>query len=268
MLTSSLDLATYARDGIVEIALPAEVDALRRRSIEEMAHWLANVAGVHAAPDDLPAAIQSLAASDRALVGKLYRISRRLSSFRQLATHPALVELAASAMGTTLVSCCSFVNVRIDLPDEDRFLSPVHQDFPYIQGSLNGVTAWVPLFDTPGELGPPSWIPGSHRWGVQAVEEAEPDARDGSGVRAVRVVAEEEIAAAHEFVSRPVLAGTALLFSTLLVHRSERNTSALPRLNVQVRFDDALASESIERSYPDGLYAGEPFSASYPEYVR
>ena len=64
------------------------------------------------------------------------------------------------------------------------------------------------------------------------------------------------------------MAGQALLFSTLLVHRSELNTTRRPRLNIQIRFDDALALESIERNYPEGLYLNDSFSSSYPEYVQ
>jgi len=61
-------------------------------------------------------------------------------------------------MGTPLVSCCTFVNVRIGLPTEEQYLTPFHQDFPYIQGSLNGITVWLPVFDTSLEMGPPAWL--------------------------------------------------------------------------------------------------------------
>jgi hypothetical protein len=41
------------------------------------------------------------------------------------------IEVAAQAMRTRLVSCCTFVNLRFDLPHEERFLTPIHQDFPF-----------------------------------------------------------------------------------------------------------------------------------------
>lgn len=259
--------AAVAQDGLALVALPADVDVLRRRCVEEIALWLERVAGIETTVDEVPDVLVKLAAADRALVGKLYKVSRRFPAARQLASHPWLVKLAERVMETPLVSCCVFVNVRIDLPSEDRYLLPLHQDFPYIQGSLNGLTAWIPFFDTSVEMGPPSWLPGSHLLGVRAVEEFNVEQTGGSGARAVRLVDEGDLSGVGGYVSQPVNAGTALLFSTLLLHQSQPNSSDVARLNIQVRFDDALAEESISRNYPDGLYLGESFRSSYPEYV-
>ncbi len=258
-------LSDYERDGICLVDLPSDVDELRRKMIREMSEWVASVSRAVGETEDFPDAIVRLAKLDRRAVGKLYKISRRFPAARQLACHPWFVGLAQSVMGTNLVSCCTFVNVRIDLPEEERFLLPIHQDFPYIQGSLNGVTLWLPLFDTDLRQGPPSWIKGSHKWGVLPVRE---EKSPGSGAKSFSIANADEIAARHQFESASVKAGQALLFSTLLVHRSELNTTDRPRLNLQLRFDDVLASESIERNYPEGLYLNDSFSSSYPEYVQ
>jgi len=257
--------AEYERDGVCLIDLPSDVDFLRQKMIQEMSDWVKAISPETGAVQDLPDALVQLAKLDRSKVGKLYKVSRRFPAARQLACHPWLVGLAKSAMGARVVSCCTFVNVRIDLPQEERFLLPIHQDFPYIQGSLNGVTVWLPLFDTELRHGPPSWIKGSHKWGVLEVREED---SAGSGAKSFSIAKAEEIAASHQFESANVMAGQALLFSTLLVHRSELNTTSRPRLNVQIRFDDALALESIERNYPEGLYLNDSFSSSYPEYVQ
>lgn len=266
-LMSDAAIEAFARDGIVSLALQADVDALRRQFVDEVSLWLDRVAGLAASPDNLSAQLAMLAGQNRPLVGKLYKASRRFPSVRQLSSHPWLVKQAGQLMQTPLVSCCTFVNVRIDLPEEGRFLTPIHQDFPYIQGSLNGVTFWIPFFDTPLELGPPSWIVGSHKWGVLKVEEYGSDKTGSSGAKSFRVVGEEKIVGESQFVNAAVPAGTALAFSTLLVHRSEPNNTRLARVNVQLRFDDIFAAESIARNYPDGLYLGENFGKSYPEYV-
>lgn len=257
--------AEYERDGVCLIDLPSDVDFLRQKMIQEMSDWVTAISPETGAVQDLPDALVQLAKLDRSKVGKLYKVSRRFPAARQLACHPWLVALAQSVMGTRVVSCCTFVNVRIDLPEEERFLLPIHQDFPYIQGSLNGVTLWLPLFDTELRHGPPSWIKGSHKWGVLEVRE---ENSAGSGAKSFSIAKAKEIAAGHQFESANVMAGQALLFSTLLVHRSELNTTRRPRLNIQIRFDDALALESIERNYPEGLYLNDSFSSSYPEYVQ
>ena len=261
------NLDDYTRDGIVTLAVPHEVNQLRRGLIEEMGAWLETVAGISSAADEIPEKFVHLAKADRRLLGKLYKVSRRLPAARQLSAHRWFVDVAAQIMKTPLVSCCTFVNVRFDLPQEERYLTPIHQDFPYIQGSLNGVTLWLPLFDTPRELGPPAWIPGSHRWGVLKVKEFALEQAGGSGAKSFELADHAEIDINSKFVSQPVAAGTALLFSTLLVHRSNINRTNRARLNIQLRFDDAFASESIERNYPEGLYLGDNFSSSYPEYI-
>ena len=255
----------YERDGVCLIDLPPELAALRLQMIDEMRGWVHRVTPEIDTQLELPEALVQLAKLDRAKVGKLYKVSRRFPAARQFACHPWFVEFAKEMMGTTLVSCCTFVNLRIDLPEEERFLLPVHQDFPYIQGSLNGITIWVPLFDTYADQGPPAWIPGSHKWGVLKVVE---QASQGSGAKSFSILNGDSIVANHKFESPEVMAGQALLFSTLLVHRSELNTTRLPRLNLQIRFDDALAAESLQRNYPDGLYLNESFSSSYPEHVQ
>jgi ectoine hydroxylase-related dioxygenase (phytanoyl-CoA dioxygenase family) len=258
---------TFAKNGIISIALPADVDSLRQQFIREMCFWLERIAKVAATPGNLSTELVALAGRDRALVGKLYKVSRRFPSVRQLASHSWFVALAGRLMNTELVSCCTFVNVRIDLPQEERYLTPIHQDFPYIQGSLNAVTFWIPFFDTTLPMGPPSWIPGSHKWGVLKVEEFGQDQTGRSGAKSFRVVDEPRIVRDFQFVNEAVPAGTALALSTLLVHRSEPNRTRLARLNVQLRFDDVFAPESLARNYPDGLYLGESFGASYPEYI-
>jgi hypothetical protein len=260
-------LDAYDRHGIIAVPLPEDLDALRRDLIAEMGHWLDRAAGSTGSGDDLPVALTEIARTRRADVGLLYKISRRFPTAKQMASHPWLVALAGRLMRTSLVSCCHFVNIRIDLPGEEKYLLPPHQDFPYIQGSLNGVTVWLPLFDTPIPLGPPSWVPGSHLWGVLPVEEVGAEGSGGSGAHSLRLKDEDHHGEAHRFVSQDVPAGTALVFSTLLLHRSQPNTLGHARVNCQLRFDDALAVESRERNYPEGLFLKDGFSSKYPEYV-
>jgi ectoine hydroxylase-related dioxygenase (phytanoyl-CoA dioxygenase family) len=257
----------YQKDGIVALTLPKDLDDVRAELIEEIRTWLAAVGGVVCAAHEIPEKVMGLARADRSLLGKLYKLSRRLPSARRIASHKWFVDVAAQVMQTQLVSCCTFVNVRIDLPDEERYLTPIHQDFPYIQGSLNGITIWLPLFDTPVALGPPAWIPGSHRWGVLKVKESDFEQAGSSGAKSFELADQPRIDREFKFINKAVAAGEALLFSTLLVHRSCINETDRARLNIQIRFDDALARESIQRNYPEGLYLGNTFSTVYPEHV-
>lgn len=260
-------IAAYDRDGIIKITLPPAVSRLRQQFLQETAEWLVGVGQPAIDIANLPAQLARLAGQDRPLIARLYKIARRFPAAKQLACAPFFVALAQELMRTALVSCCHFVNVRIDLPDEDRFLLDAHQDFPFIQGSLNGLTVWLPFTTTPLPMGPPSCILGSHRWGMLPVTEYGPAETGGSGGKSFRIADQPRLEAGL-FVNWAVEADEALVFSTLLVHRSERNQSPLARLNAQLRFDDALAGESFDRNYPEGLYLGDRLATTYPEYIQ
>ena len=264
-LTSDM-LDQYRERGILRLALPESAVGLCREFLEEVSVWLKGMKGVESVPSELSTTLPAIAAQDRALVARLYKVARRLPSVKRLACDPWLTDVSAQLMGTALASCCHFVNVRMDLPGEEKYLLPPHQDFPYIQGSLNGITWWIPYAATPLPVGPPSWIPGSHKMGVLRVEEFDYASTGSSGGRSFRIVEAERFKDA-DFVQEPVAFGEALVFSTLLLHRSEPNSSHSARLNIQVRFDDALAQESFLRNYPEGLYLGDAFAKNYPEYV-
>lgn len=263
---SAADIDRYRRNGILKLAAPEPLRAEAETLLDEMCRWIKHFLGDEVAPHDLPAYLADLAATNRQAVGRLYKVSRRFPAVRRMASHPWLVQLACEGMETPLVSCCHFVNIRIDLPGEDKYLVPPHQDFPYIQGSLNGVTVWMPLMDTPSLLGPPSFVPGSHLDGVMPVREYTLAQSGGSGGRSF-AIADAEAAATRDYVGGGIDFGELVFFHTLLLHRSEPNRGNVARLNVQLRFDDALHPESHGRNYPEGLFLGDRLTETYPEYV-
>ena len=256
----------YRRDGILHLGLPSETRALCQDFLGEAAVWLKQMGGYDVALADVVERIPQIAVKDRGLVGHLYKVSRRFPAAKRLACDPWLADIATQLMDTALASCCHFVNVRIDLPSEEKYLLPPHQDFPYIQGSLNGVAWWIPFADTPIDVGPPSYLSGSHRLGVLKVDEFDYAATGQSGGKSFRIADEAQFKDAP-YVLEPVPFGEALVFNTLLVHRSTPNHSTLARMNIQVRFDDPLAKDSFDRGYPEGLYLGDAFSSAYPEYI-
>ncbi len=254
----------YRRDGVVQLKVPEAVRELQSEFLRECCAWLDRFAAVNVTPQRLPDVLPTI---ERSTVGRLYKVSRRFSAAKQLASHQWFCHVAARLMETNLVSCCHFVNIRMDLPREQTYLLPVHQDFPFIQGSYNGITVWLPLHDTPLLVGPPAWIPGSHRGGVRAVREQ----RYGSGPvpsggRSFEIAVPGDYADSA-FTSVDVPFGSALILSTLVLHRSQPNRSQIARVNLQLRYDDALAQESFERNYPEGLYLGDALGTTYPEYV-
>ena len=170
-------------------------------------------------------------------------------------------------MKTAFASCCPFTNVRIDLPGEDKYLLPLHQDFPYIQDSMNGITWWIPFMTVPISAGPPTFVCGSHNLGILRVKEFDYESTGQSGGKSFRIDNEEQFSNNVYAESIPVNFGEAIAFSTLLVHRSEFNLSKLARITLQLRFGDPFSQDSFDRNYPEGLYLGNSFYKSYPEFV-
>jgi ectoine hydroxylase-related dioxygenase (phytanoyl-CoA dioxygenase family) len=131
---------------------------------------------------------------------------------------------------------------RLALPRALHLTTLPHQDHWYTGGSTSLWTVWIPLFDTPLELGPLAVLPGSHTRGLL------PHAGEGAGRQGVDVGDDAQFAAV------PLAAGDAILFNCLTVHRALPNvTSDRVRLSVDYRYQ--LASEPIHVVRVDGTRA-------------
>lgn len=111
---------------------------------------------------------------------------------------------------------------------------PAHQDWPSTQGSLNGVTCWMPLVDTT-DVGPLEISPGSHLAGPL------PHTETG-----VPVLLEEP----PKFIPIPMQPNDALFFSNFTVHRSGLNATDRVRISMHFRYDDAFEPTFVQRKYP------------------
>jgi hypothetical protein len=132
---------------------------------------------------------------------------------------------------------------RLALPNAPHLTTPPHQDHWYTGGTTNLWTVWIPLTDTPLELGPLAVLPGSHASGLL------PHDGQGAGRQRVRVPADPRFAAA------PLAAGDAILFNCLTVHRALPNiTGNRVRLSVDYRYQPA--GEPIHVIRVDGTRAG------------
>lgn len=260
-------VAKYRENGALRVSLPQSVrDAIDNFKIES-ATVLSHFSGRTVDAGDLSREIVNLAEQDRAMVGKFYKVARRFPSARRISSDEALSEISAQLMGTPFANCCPFVNIRIDLPNETKFLLPAHQDFPYIQDSLNSVTWWIPFDDTTQDMGPPILAYGSHHLGLLKVKAHNYKKKSGSGGDSFSIENETLVESLKYEHFGHIEKGEALVFHTLCVHKSQHNNSDLARINIQVRFSDPFAEDSYQRNYPEGLYLNNQFSDSYPEYV-
>ncbi len=119
--------------------------------------------------------------------------------------------------------------IRGDMPNDDKWLSSIHQDFTYFQGSMNCVVIWIPFQEITNDIGPLDIIPGSHKEGV--FDQEKNSVNDS------------------EFSAVPMKIGEALIFSQFLIHRSGKNRSKNIRFSLQIRINDLNQNEWAKRKF-------------------
>ena len=116
-----------------------------------------------------------------------------------------------------------------------------HQDFPSVQGSLDGVVAWIPLTDVDRSSHTLEVVPGSHRRGlITAVEHT----RNGWEIP------QDQLPAAEW---RPIEAaiGDVAFLSVFMIHRTAPlGDPQRLRIALSTRFDNAAEPTFIARGYP------------------
>jgi hypothetical protein len=196
---------------------------------------------------------------------------QRLEAFHRLGHDPALLGAARALLGDEV-----FVHPRRLLRTiwvgAPGLTTPPHQDFQYIRGACNTITAWVPLGSCRREDGGLRLLVGSHESGELPVQGY------AGGLNAYGVAAADDDPG---WASADYASGDAVIFHSLLVHGALPNRSDRPRLSVDYRYQPSSApvAESSLRpaDYPripdwSELLAGVPWRVerwlSVPEGVE
>lgn len=167
-----------------------------------------------------------------------YNDVQRLELFHRLPHHPKLLELFGTLFGRT-----PFVHprhiARMATPHRSMVPTPIHQDFPLIQGSQNTWTCWLPLGDCPQALGGLSILRGSHRNGYLPVQMT-----GGAGGLEAQLCQHET-----DWLVTDYRCGDVLIFPCFTVHRALRATlTDRIRLSLDVRYqpdDEPIEAKSL-----------------------
>ena len=117
-----------------------------------------------------------------------------------------------------------------------------HQDFPSVQGSLDGLVAWMPLTSVDVDNFPLQVVPGSHKNWLYEVE-LEDDASRTPSIK-------QHYFSDDDFIDLEMDAGDVVFFSYFLVHKSSLNGDERCRMAVSTRFDNSGNKSFISRNYP------------------
>jgi ectoine hydroxylase-related dioxygenase (phytanoyl-CoA dioxygenase family) len=213
---------SYARDGYALVrggARTSSLDALEQAFLRRVEGATGRRFTSIASPD-----LAALVGESRALESSLYDAMRGEPGVLELAKDPVVVAHVKRVLGPE-VGVMTKIPFRIDLPNVVRELAVWHQDFAYVKGNLDIVTAWIPRVDVPYLRGSLMVMPRSHTLG--------PLVHDGSALgkrffptgvfdREVRYV--------------EMARGDLLLFNALLIHSSSPNLCTAGRFSIQARY--------------------------------
>ncbi|MBL7544820.1 MAG: phytanoyl-CoA dioxygenase family protein [Bdellovibrionaceae bacterium] len=115
----------------------------------------------------------------------------------------------------------------------------VHQDWTSMQGSLNSLGVWIALTDVSENCFPVEVIPKSHLGGIAEGE-----------VKADYFEINPKCYREEDFVPVKMKKGTAMFFSSFLIHRTGLNNMKGFRVGVSYRFDDGAEETFVKRGYP------------------
>lgn len=160
----------------------------------------------------------------------MYDAVQKLESVHRLPHHPNLLALYRALFGSEVLVHPRHI-VRMVTPHHAMVPTPVHQDFPLIQGTSNTWTCWLPVGDCPRELGGLTVLQKSQKSGYLPIEYAK-----GAGSIAAQLCPGEQ-----DWVEGDFEMGDVLTFSSFTVHR------ALPcRFPDRVRLSFDVRYQSID----------------------
>ncbi|MBO6506754.1 MAG: phytanoyl-CoA dioxygenase family protein [Kordiimonadaceae bacterium] len=192
--------------------------------------------------DSLHDAMVSLKKHDQTAYLNAIKISQNHHSVLGLPGKPKLIEaLKKAGLDEPVVSLKPFpIMVSEELHIEGGYnLRPLHQEWPVMQGSSDGVVCWIALHDVTAEHSALHLIPGSHKKGMRAYHRT----KCGTGI------VPEDLPPSDP-IRLEVNAGDAVIFSCFMAHGSSPIGNKF-RSAVTIRFNNLAAADFIERGYPD-----------------
>ena len=145
-----------------------------------------------------------------------------LLTFHELPHHPVLQKVMKSIVGPHLLIHPKSA-IRLIFPNFQKGIIHAHQDHTAVGGDEESYTAWLPLHNCSFHQGPLKILEGSHRYGLQTIDQdtgyIPPGAERGG-----------------EWVGGEINMGDVLIFHSLTVHEAAPNLSNQLRVSIDCRF--------------------------------
>lgn len=163
-----------------------------------------------------------------------YHDVQRLERLHRLPHHPRLLEIYRQLFGRDVLVHPRHI-CRMITPHQFMTPTPLHQDFPLIQGTGNTWTCWFPIGDCPRALGSLTVLQGSHTHGYLPIQPAA-----GAGAITVPLCPTDT-----HWVEGDFAAGDVLTFPSYTLHKALPSTlKDCIRLSLDARYQ--AVDESVE----------------------
>ena len=244
-----LDVEGYRRDGYLVLKGQVPITAIEAcldeiRTIFNQMALRCDVAP--AAASDMASLSRTMAAlfrRDMQAYLAAARLAQHMVSLHRLGCDDALIgPLRALGLDTPVISTrpvIFFMADALKVPG-GYHKTPPHQDWRSIQGSLDGVVAWIPFSSADRFNYPLEVLPGSHRLGLL------PSIEDAFGHRV-----DEAALPGEAFTTLEVERGDMVMFSSFLVHRTGEAGGEVARCAASFRFNNVTEPTFAERGYPN-----------------
>lgn len=160
------------------------------------------------------------------LESDVYNAVRTAPEIRQRAMDSRLAYLLEKLVPQEPLGVFEKMILRIDLPAWEHEVAHWHQDYFFVKGNTETITAWIPLQDVHRLNGCLLVEPGSHKLGAV-------DHSDAIGKRAVPP---QDVIDSFTPIEAEMKLGDVLFFHSLLFHSGQLNRSDATRYSFQFRY--------------------------------
>ncbi|GAA2267922.1 hypothetical protein GCM10010232_70440 [Streptomyces amakusaensis] len=178
----------------------------------------------------------------------------------RLTHHGPLAELMAAVLGGPVWAQPRRF-LRLVPPGPRVWATEPHQDYRYVQGAVDTLTAWIPLHEVPDGASELRVVPGSHHRGLWPVT-----TRTGGTLPHPVGLAPGD----PRWRAVPVLAGDVVVFHSLTVHSTLPPAGPLGRVSLDVRYQRTtapLATTALLAPYPCE-HPGDPHHWAQDPHLR
>ena len=219
-------------------------------------------------PESFDSGFLELVTHDRALGGVVYDAAKQIPAFVRLLSSEKHEKAYRSLYGSELPGIGhGGQGIRIDLPFEEKFRAPWHQEYLNQLRSMEGVTFWSPLLQITKNMGPVECCLGSHKQGVFPVRLSDPKSRDKQGAYAMVIDHEDDIISPYHRVAPLLEPGDVALIHWHAIHRSGANCSSRCRWSMQMRYFSFDNETAIANSWVGSFATGTGIDTIHPELV-